>query len=595
MVKCVHTGLIFSILMIILIAPAAHALSSGFITQDPENTSQYTVPEPLVFTGSSTDPGNLYMDAFGANPDVGVQLCGNGQRYVGGFYALKVNATWHSALVTYSSSDEALAYTSENLGDGCYGTQPGFLTVSPSQLTTPEPDVRKAALPGNLWIGYATEANPDTITDYVYAANDARLDGGYTVPASFNRSTSLITVQTPDIKYITSSSSFSKPATDSAFGISSTRPLVMGVCDDMKGENCSDGAVFTSASFPHPFNTGLEMNQTTDQATHTKNIITNGLSQKTCVGANLKASIKSMTPEPLYYNDSLRIEFDIKNPRDTPYENDGGNVKVTSPFNTTIKVHAAGDESDIIFTDTLRISEEIPVDGKLSRTIDWPAKEPSGNYTVSVETDVGDEIAECNETDNSVSQQFELLPVVIPQIYVDGTRTNTFPLANTPYNLTIHLSDSDGHALDNASLTLSEKNGLNIAVPTQTYTAPSGPSQSSKTGVVPVSQAKFTTDHYGNASFTYIPTYNDLYSSSGFNLSEYVGAHSITIYGSDKNGDELMFLINGTLASDYPLYINNTTHTGAHTQKTLPHETIVSQVMDYAYHTYTNFLRSILG
>jgi len=50
---------------------------------------------------------------------------------------MNVNGNWKSILITYRSNTDALAYTDRDKGGGCYYTSHGFLTVSPSYLSTP--------------------------------------------------------------------------------------------------------------------------------------------------------------------------------------------------------------------------------------------------------------------------------------------------------------------------------------------------------------------------------------------------------------------------------------------------------------------------
>ena len=166
MVGQLEKGTIVFLLLIVTL-PGVLALSGGFTTSTQ-----------MKYTGTSSDPGTFYQDAVGGsfgNADVGISLCDVGQRYVGGFYAINVNSIWYYSLITYSSSTNALAFTSNDAGGGCYEASPGFVTVSPSALTTPSPNVYRAALPGNLFIGYAGSANPGTVSDFTYSAGNAQL------------------------------------------------------------------------------------------------------------------------------------------------------------------------------------------------------------------------------------------------------------------------------------------------------------------------------------------------------------------------------------------------------------------------------------
>ncbi|MGM5480082.1 MAG: CARDB domain-containing protein [Nanobdellota archaeon] len=591
---CVRNVLLF-VLISLFLFPVALSASGSFISQNPSNPSEYQQAIPLYFTGTSSDPGNLYLDAYANNPDVGIELCDLGTKYVGAFYAMNVAGSWRNALVTYSSSNTAFGQTTEDTGGGCYATVPGFITVSPSDLTTPNPDVKKAALPGNLWIGHATNSNPGSVTDFVYSEGDAKFRGGYTVPRTFSSATRQITLSTPEIQFQTSSTTFSKSADDDSFGVSSERPLVLGVCDDATGVSCSAGQVLTSPTFPLSFDSGLSSGQINDQQTHTKYAVLNSLGQQMCIGANLNPILSSVSPDPIYYSQTLNMQFSVRNPRDSPFELRGGNVDVTTPFNVRVQIYETSNPANVVYSNSQTVSSSVSVDETIPFSLNWPALEHSGTYTVEVELDTDDDIVECDETDNIATTTFELLPITMPEIFIDGVNTDEFPRANEPYNVTFHLENSDGDILNDANVILTEKNGLNLAVPTQTYDSIIDSSlNTEQRGIISVSQARFKTDYYGNTSFTFIPTFDKLYDGGfGVDLEDHVGNYSLSFTGNQSDGENFKFIRSGNLTSDYLLTINQTNYTGSYTTKNLPHQTMVMQVLDYAYHVYTNFINTI--
>lgn len=577
------------VILVLLLTSSALAVSGEF-----------TGSTSLKYTGTSSDPGFFYQDGVGGasgNVDVGIELCDVGQRYVGGVYALQVGALWYYSLVTYSSSSNALAYTSVDEGGGCYSAPEGFVTVSPSALSTPNPDVERAALPGNLWIGYAVSANPGSISDFVYSLEQAKLLGDYTVSRSFDQSTRQVSVQTPTISFTSTSGSFSESASDGTHGISSDRRMVIGLCDDTYGNTCSDGTLLTSATFPQVFSSGLSAGEVDDQQTHTKYVVMNGIGKSICIGANLEVSVDSISPDPIYYSQTLEINFTIVNDRDSPYELLGGNVDVTTPFDITVTIYETGNSANIIYTDTTEVSASIVPDGTYSVTANWPAIAQSGDYTVEVEVDVNSEIEECVEGDNSATGTFELLPVTIPTIYIDGIQTDTFDHPHAPYNLSFHLENSDGDTLRNATILLTETNGLSLSMPTQIYNLTTGSNTTQQQGIITSTQARFFTDYYGNATLLFIPTYHPFYTStySYVGLEDYIGNYSLHFNGSQSNGEAFKFVSNGTLYSIYDFDINDTEYNGTYAAKSLYQESFVSQVLDFMYHAYANFLETVLG
>jgi len=577
--------LFIQLISIFVLSTTVFALS-GRITEDPQ----------LYFTGTSTDPSTLYQDGIDGNSDVGLEICDVGARYVGLAYALRVGSSYYYVPISYYSSSTALSYTDTQSGS-CYQVTPGFVTVSPSQLTTPEPDVYKAAFPGNLWIGYdAGSGNPGTIGSFVFGGTSAQLQGSYSIQRSFSQTTRTVSVSTPQITFQTSSGSFSKSASDTSYGISSDRRMVLGLCDDSSGSICNQGEVLSSAVFPREYSTGLSASQVNDQNTYTKYVVANGMGNSICIGANLKASISQVNPNPIYYSQTLGVNITITNPRNTPYETFGGNVDVTSDFDVLVRIHEKNNLSKIVYTEVIPVTNTISPDGTQVVSINWPAYAKSGLYTVRVEVDSGADIAECDEGDNIATADFELRPITLPDIFIDGVKTETFQIPNVPYNLSFHFKNSDNLTLSNATVRMSEQNGLNLMGPTQIFNKTIN-GQTVKTGIVSKNSIEFISDKNGNATLTFIPTYNPLYVPryNYTDLSEYIGNYSLSIGGSQEDGENFMFVINGALSSEYYLNLNNTDYQGVYVNKNIENKNIVSQVMDFIYHTFSNFVETVVN
>ncbi|MFH1212232.1 MAG: CARDB domain-containing protein [Candidatus Woesearchaeota archaeon] len=556
----------------------------------------FTQDQTLYFTGTSSDPSTLYQDAMDGNLDAGIELCDVGSRYVGGFYALNDEGTWRNILVTYSTSTLALA-NADTLSSGCYRTSPGAMTVSPSQLTTPSPYVYKAAFPGKLFIGYATSANPGTVSNFVFANTNAQLLGDYTVVRTFDQTDRQITISTPTISFTTSSGTVTKSAGDASFGISSERRMVIGVCSDQYGESCSDGNVFTSASFPD-FNTGLSSGDVNDQHISTRYVVLNGIGKQMCIGANLKPVITSITPDPVYYSQNLSIVITFRNPRDTPYELKGGNVDLTTDFDYNLSIYNSSNPSQVVYQRVFSASDNLVPDASAQVTKIWQAYAHSGMYTLKIVADSGGDVVECDETDNTVTDTFELKPITLPEIYIDGIETDVFDYPNVPYSLLFHLRNSDNRTLKNASVTIVEENGLNLMAPAQAYNITiDGSGNKRKSGLTVQNRVDFVTDYYGNASFTFIPTYNSFYSPEYdyMEFEDYVGGYSLHFEGTQEDAQSFVFIIDGNVSFEYEFSIDDYTYAGEYADKSLPHENMAGQAMDFIYHTFTNFLETVLG
>ncbi len=560
-------------------------------------STQFTNQQQIYYTGTSTDPSTLYQDAIDGNADVGIELCDVGQRYVGATYALNVGGTWQYVLITYSSSSEALAFTSTDLGNGCYQAIPGFLTISPSQLTTPNPDVYKAAFPGKLYVAYESSANPGTLNNFYYGNTNMQLLGDYTIPKSFDQGTRTIRVETPTVTYQTSSGSFQKLITDTSFGLSTDKQAVIGICDDDHGETCSDGQVISSDVFPLVLGTGLSASQVNDQNTYTKYAVINGIGKSICIGANLRTINLNVNPNPIYYSQTLDISFAIENHRDTPYETNGGNVDVTTPFNIRITIYNTSNPTQIIYDTTVTNTNTITPGSNVLRSISWPAYAHSGFYTVKVEADSNNNINECNEADNAAYANFELKPITLPDIYIDGIQTDTFEYPNIPYNLDIYMKNSDNDTLKNATVIIIEENGLTLNVPLQYYQKQINSTTNVTDAVKTKTESTIITDYNGNLNITIIPSYNRLLTQqyNYTNISSIVGEYSLYMTGKQEDGEEFKFMINGNLTSKYPFKIEKLNFTIEPNGKNLNNENSASQVIDYIYKTFIQFWKVVTG
>lgn len=555
----------------------------------------------LYFTGTSSSPGNVYKDTAPANPDVGIEICGQGSTNVGAFYVLNTPGQTYSALVSYGDPDTLHPANTDLDGGTCYATDPGFLVVSPSKLESASPIVYRAALPGNLWIGYHdTQTNPATVSNFIYAGTNAKLLGYYLMSREFDYTTSTVELASPSIYIQTSSGTFQKTAADPDFGISDARPMVIGVCEDDYGATCSGGTrLFDSASFPLSYDAGLGTLPVDDQNIYTRYAVANGLGYPLCIGANLGVTINDIQPNPVYYSQTLGITLTIDNYKEVPSgqtDIGGGNVPINTDFTLKLRIYELGNTSNVVADAApILINSDLDVDDTLTYGLNWNALAHSGTYIAEVTIDYGDDIVECNETDNVATRSFELKPITLPTFYVDGVERDSFPVANVPYNLTVHLENSDGDILRNATGILREKNGLTLTAPTQLFNITTdGIGTTKQSGVVTETDVIFTTDYYGNSSFVFIPSYNRLYEPeySYLDVSDHVGAYNLTLLGNQSDGETFKFVIDSILYSAYEVDITDVT-APSYDFKSLRHEHIVSQVLDFIYQTYSIFLDTV--
>ncbi len=541
---------ILLISFIILLKPVLSV--SGAIVDSGGNT------QSVYFTGDAADPKTWYMDATDGNPDLGLKICDVGQKYVGGAYAIKVGGTWKSVLVTYKSDTEALSYTDQTDGTGCYYTTAGYLTISPSHLYTPNPDVYYAAFPGRLWIAYEDSANPGTLSNFVLA--DGQLLGSYSFSRSFDENTNTIQIDTPTITYQGSGTTFSKSATDPTFGISSDRKMVVGVCaENNYGDNCYSGVVLPDeGTFPLTLPSGAS--PIDDQHVYRRSIVMNGMGYPICIGANLKIDLSNPTPNPVYYSQNLTVTYTITNYRDTPTEANGGNVKVTTDFLLNIQIYNASNSSQVIYNQNFIVSSDINPGDSVTGNFTWPAYAHSGTYKIKFTVDSGNNIAECVESDNSAEKTFEIKPIILPQIWINGNKSTIFPDPGIPYNVTFYIKNSDNESVSLSEVRIVEENGMNLFVPTQiwNYTYDNY-GNITLNGTISVDTVKFYTDINGTAKIIMIPTGNILYAPeySYTNAKDILGNYSIYMEGTTASGDPFVFILNGEISYKYPLYLAN--------------------------------------
>jgi len=578
---------LFTLILVILLSSFVLSQSTGF-----------TDTSALKYTGVEGNIRTVYQDGISPNADIGLQLCDiSGHKYIGGFYAIKVLSEWKYVLVTYKSSTESLSRTS-NIDGSCRSTSGATLTISPSELTTPDPDVKKAAHPGYLWIGSDDDsANPGTISDFEWSGSNAELDGDYdSVSPVFDQNTRLVTLGEFNAEWQGEGYSVSRGMGDSTHGLSSDRPAVIGLCSNSQGSVCSAGDVYNDDEFPLYFSTGLSANDVNDQNTYTRYIVVNGISDPFCIGSNLQVGTVNVGPDPVYYNQTLSINITLSHQSYT--DTKGGNVDVTSPFLVRVRVvnssHTLMDTYVNHSTGVTAGSTSVPI-GEVT----WNAIAHSGDYYVYVDVDTDDTIEECVESDNSdTSTEFELKPITLPQVYIDGYRSTEFPYANVPYSVRMSLQNSDTDVLRNATVNIIERNGLNVMAPMQIYNRSIDNSGGTvQSGIVSLNKITFLTDYDGQATFTFVPTYNNLYDSqySYLDVDSYVGNYDLYFYGVQADGETFKFVQDGGLYSNFSFTIGDTDYSGPFSQKSLYNSGLSSQVFDFIYTTYTNFVDTVTG
>lgn len=579
--KSEHT---FKLVVLIAAGLLSFILSSSPLFAAVDNT--------LYYTGTPISANSYYLDAYAGNPDVTFGICGVGQRYVGGFYAANVSGTITSVLVSYSTPTASLAFTSSVLGSGCYQAPAGLITVSPSYLRSLSPAVYRAALPGRLWLGHAASANPTNVTTFL-VSNLTQLVGNYSINRSYNYTTGFLTVQEPTIVFGNASANFTKSFTDQNYGVNATRPAVFAFCSDDLGTTCSYATTLNSSIFPYDLQTNLNFS-TNDQTTLSRFIVINGIGQPVCLGANFVIDDVEVA-DTLYQNDTTTAYVTLRNALNSPTEEYGGNIPVTSSFdiNTFLSnqsdVTSRSSVSARLYTDDVGINEtiELPINITISNA--------TGDYTLIFQVNYGSLVQECSIADNYYYLNISLRERVSLRTYIDGTLTTNFTRANVPYTVRFAFADATGSPIPNATIYLNETNGLSLQTGIQISNISHNSTNITYAGTQVMHSTKLVTDYTGNVTFTYVPTYNPLYATEYeyLGIDDYIGNYSLTVSGYTQEGNRMLFNTSSGNSYEFNLSITNPFSTATVSATSIESNATVAIVYDSIYKTFINFLRSI--
>ncbi|HIQ49777.1 MAG TPA: hypothetical protein EYH56_01135 [Nanoarchaeota archaeon] len=561
--------------------------------------------EAYLWNGSSTvssltyTPGTApgedayYQDAMGENPDVGLMLCGvESPYYVGVVYYMKNSSHSEWVLVSYEKDNTNLPLADESLnynGKSCKRTDIGKFFISPSYYEDRTPRVYIAAFPARLYALYSSSPTGDN-PKFVYL--NAKFSGSYSCSLSYTYSSNTISINSLSISATGVGNIGLK---DEYRGISEERPLLIGVCRDDSGLECEAGIsrLTSPPNFPISYSFDIPQAQVNDQHTYKRYGVVNGLKcGEICIGADLTISSLSVKKNPIYYSQTQEIYITIKN---------SGNVPVTTDFK--VKIEIKNSTGYVVYSKEINIEEEISENGNTKYLkVTWEAYARSGEYTVYVTVDSEKNITECNEGNNQKSKTFELKPITLPEIWINGKQTNTFPYPGVPYNFSLYLKNSDNETLRNARVKLVEVNGLSLFTPTQIWEKvydEHGNKIKNATKVTTITEVY--TDYYGWVNLTLIPTGNKLFAPeyNYTNASEILGNYSLYITGEyRKNGkwEAFKFVVNNELSDTYPLYIQNPYTYKAYEQESKFHnqESFVKVVMDWIYTIFANFWKAIV-
>lgn len=556
-------------LSFLLIASSGATELQGYVVESGPSEVQN-----LIYTWGSSDTTAYYQDAQ-AYPDVGLMICDSAGSVNEDYYiGLEYTTGGENQLVSYSSNGNlGLADTAVSFnGNDCKKTSIGGLTVSPSEISG-KPQTKIAAFPGeaDMIVSSSSDGSNPQFID-----TESTLDGSYSGNLGYSYSNNELNL---NLNSITVNSDIGTQSFDpgaTGRGISSSRPLIIGVCGDSAGENCN-GLVRkkTSPNFPETFTFDLDKSQANDQNVYTRYAVANGERFASVnIGADLEITGLSVNRDPIYYSQNQTVSFSVRN---------NGNVPVTSDFDVEASIERDG---EVFSSERFTVSEDLSPGQQTSFQYTWDASKESGRYTVNVEADTENDIAEISElTQDSTS--FQLRPVTFPEVYVNGEEVPEneieFSDPGVPYNLTLVMKNSDNETLGNSNIRIREQDGMSAFAPSQEIT------EGSFSDVEKI--MRFQTDGNGTASITITPTGNVLLSQRYDNTAVQNSIdYSLSFSGSENGGSDFTFIVNGGLTDTYPLEVGDPGQFDGEGTSELPNlDTYVKAVMNGVYTVFAEF------
>jgi hypothetical protein len=515
-----------------------------------------------------SDNTYMYIDNVG-NPDLGLRLCGVGQKYVAAVYAANVSGTYVFYTISKNlttGSSATLVYTSNSGGGaGCYYTPIDSFALSQFKDSTRTPPVFVSAFPGRIHVLYSDDVSGSSPSFVFLNYSNGWLRGSYSVPlstSSFNQTTGNVTATVSSITFQSSTGSISFSPSDSKSGLNSStgRSILMALCADDYGANCSDAKIINSSS---QLPAQLSLNApTSDQVTYTRYVVVNGLGYgPICIGADISPSV-SVNPSSVYPGNSSNITITLTN---------NGNVNITTNFVLTLNITGP---TGFINQTNWTITEDIAPGGSVQRSINFTNTSRSGTYTFTAIADPLNQVVECNEN-NIVSNTLTVIKTYTIHVLIDGVENDTFEYAGRAYNVTLYVNDSDGNVVTDSTFELTETNGLNPFTPTQVYN-----DGSYNHSVKSYSIGVIHSNSSGYATLAVIPTCNKLYNDPirGPILRNNIGNYSISVraYGTGFDITNSLNVSDSSCAD--PGWVNN---------KNIINKDYVEGVYDWLYEVFS--------
>ncbi|MEM4332356.1 MAG: CARDB domain-containing protein [Candidatus Micrarchaeia archaeon] len=537
-------------------------------------------PQAAYITNSSGHVWNVtasytqkvYVDVLpdpATNPDFTIKICDVGKKYVAAVYAMNTSGT--ATYITISKdltagSSATLVNASVSAGGTCYMTPVDKFAFSQFKDFTRTPIIYVSAFPGRPYILYSNSidgSNPSfAFLDY----KNGTLRGTYSTTATYSHTTGNVTGSISAITFQTDAGTQVKSPSDPDWGISSSkgRALIVGLCSDDHGSSCCDAKIINSSS---QLPVQLRFNETVnDQRAYTRYFVVNGIGTALCIGSNIVPTL-GFSANPIYSGSSSVATITLTNT---------GNVPITTDFNLTLNITGPG---GYVNSTSWIITENLLPGGSTTRSVTFSNTARSGSYIFTAHADRNNVLVECDEN-NIVSGTLVVNPVRTLYILIDNNKTNIFPYAGRPYNVTMYINDSDGNIYPSPVLIITEINGLNPFTPTQIWN-----SSGTLIGVSSTVRGTITGNTSGYAKLVIAPTCNKLYNDPvrGPILSSRIGNYSmyvttpVTVYYNGSFTTTVPLLVSDKSCAD-PGWVNS---------KEIQSKDYVLPVFDWLYEMFS--------
>jgi hypothetical protein len=550
--------LLSAILMLatILFLPvlASAAVQNASIVNDATNSS--------VTLRYDVDPINAYIENAAGNPgQVVLQVCADNAtadlsgKY-GGFVYKTGNGTLFQHLAEKAGAELA---TFGSCDTNCCKTPTDYNLLSDYSVYTAHV---YAVISDNSTIG-----SEDTFV-YIPTTN-GWFEGYFSLNdfgSTYSQTSGNVTVDVTAVYGRKQDNSYTSISTDKNY-------LILGICDNAVSGllkwDCTSNAKTNLTASGVSLYTGIT--SPADNTTYTRYAVVNGIGSSFCIGPDLRVTGVTVVPSSTTAGQNVNITATVNN---------NNNVDVTTNFDVEFLI----DGNSIA---NVTVTEDLSPSESTTASYIYATGLTSGSKTIVARVLDASVVADCNDGNDNSSTTLNIGKAYYVQVLINGTASTNFPIPGRPYNVSIHVNDSDGGNVA-ALVKITEKNGINLFAPIQNL--------SSGGGLSPLSVATFETNAGGDADLALIPLGNKLYlpEYANLSLSTLVGNYSLYLEifnittGTElqlSNGTSLLNQIDFTLGN---MSVELPTAGQENSIFVYNHDSFVQQIIDLANQVYSS-------